>query len=108
VTSAFRVEPLGDQHSRAGFASGVAELDRYFDVQAGQDAKRRVAAPFVLVDTYGVVASYHTLSAYSVRLADLSPETAKKLPKYPFLPATLLGRLAISGDTKAKNWDSFC
>ena len=41
------------------------------------------------------VIGYYTLSATSILLADLPDETAKKLPKYPHVPATLLGRLAI-------------
>lgn len=39
---------------------------------------------------------YYTLSAYGIRLAEIPPELAKKLPKYPLLPPTLLGRLAAS------------
>lgn len=40
--------------------------------------------------------SYYTLSAYSVRLGELPEAIAKNLPRYPYLPATLLGRLAVS------------
>jgi predicted GNAT family N-acyltransferase len=74
----------------------VEELDRYFRQQAGQDAKRRVAAPFVLVMSNGSILGYYTLSAYGIRLDQLPEATARKLPRYPLLPATLLGRLAIS------------
>ena len=41
------------------------------------------------------VIGYYTLSATSILLADLPNETARKLPKYPHMPATLFGRLAI-------------
>ena len=41
------------------------------------------------------VVGFYTLSATSFLLADLPDETAKKLPNYPQVPATLLGRLAI-------------
>lgn len=90
------VEPLQERHDRTGFVSGVAELDHYFRTQAGQDAKRRVAAPFVLLNREGAIVGYYTLSAYAIRLEELPDDVAKKLPKYPLLPATLLGRLAIS------------
>jgi predicted GNAT family N-acyltransferase len=43
----------------------------------------------------GSVAGYYTLSATSVALVDLPPAIAKRLPRYPALPATLLGRLAV-------------
>jgi GNAT superfamily N-acetyltransferase len=91
----YSVEPLGD-HDRVSFSCGVPELDQYLRVQAGQDAKRKVAAPFVLVDAEGRVAGYYTLSAYAVRLAELPRDMARRFPKYPLIPATLLGRLAVS------------
>jgi predicted GNAT family N-acyltransferase len=94
--SGYRVEPLGAGHDRASFHSGVPELDRYLHEKAGQDARRRVAAPFVLIDPSGTVMGYYTLSAYSVRLGELPEAIAKNLPRYPLLPATLLGRLAVS------------
>jgi predicted GNAT family N-acyltransferase len=91
----YSVEPLGD-HDRSSFFCGVPELDRYFDHQAGQDARRKVAAPFVMVDPSGKIMGYYTLSSYGIRPTELPPQIAKKLPKYPLIPTTLLGRLAIS------------
>lgn len=103
MTDKYRVEPLNDSHDRIAFHSGSPELDHYFHHQAGQDARRKVAAPFVLVDTSGssdAIVGYYTLSAYSVKLGELPQAVAKKLPRYPprypRLPATLLGRLAIA------------
>jgi hypothetical protein len=61
--SDYQIEPLGASHDRRTFFSGVTELDEYFHHQAGQDAKRRVAAPFVLVDARGSILGYYTLSA---------------------------------------------
>ncbi|GLS39184.1 hypothetical protein GCM10010869_47810 [Mesorhizobium tianshanense] len=89
------VEVLGPQHDRAGFESGVELLDRYFRVQAGQDARKNMAAPFVLVLPDGAVAGYYTLSATALNIGDLPDHVARKLPRYPLVPATLLGRLAV-------------
>lgn len=105
--SKYRVEPLNASHGRADFHSGVPELDRYLHHQAGQDARRKVAAPFVLTDGNGTVVGYYTLSAYSVRLAELTEAMAKKLPRYPRLPATLLGRLAISTSCRGQSLGRF-
>ncbi len=91
----YSFEPLGD-HDRAAFFCGVPELDRYLHVQARQDAKRKVAAPFVMIDQQRHIIGYYTLSAYAVRATEFPAEMAKKLPKYPLIPATLLGRLAIN------------
>lgn len=89
------MEPLGPAHNRAAFHSGAPDLDYYLHHQAGQDARRKVAAPFVMVGADNAIAGYYTLSAFSVQLGELPETIAKKLPRYPLLPATLLGRLAI-------------
>ncbi len=77
-------------------------LDRYVRTQATQDARRRVAAPFVLPLADGTIAGYNTLSATTVRLADLPERLARHLPRYPVVPATLLGRLAV--DRRWRDW----
>lgn len=101
------VQPLREHHDRTKFVSGVMELDRYFQLQAGQDAKRNVAAPFVLLDQDETVIGYYTLSAYGIRLAELPADMVKKLPKYPVLPATLLGRLAVSREHHGRKLGQF-
>jgi GNAT superfamily N-acetyltransferase len=51
---------------------------------------------FVVVETAtSQVAAYYTLSAASIPLVDLPPEEAKRLPRYPTLPAVRNGRLAV-------------
>ncbi len=42
-----------------------------------------------------MIASYYTLASTSVEAGVLPPVLRKKLPRYPMLPATLLGRLAV-------------
>ena len=95
MTPDWRIEPLGAQ-DRSNFSCGVEPLDRYLRQQAGQDAKRFVATTWLLVGSDGV-AGYCTLSASSVGLNDLPQEQIKplKLPRYPKVPVSLLGRLAV-------------
>ena len=38
---------------------------------------------------------YYTLAATSIALGDLPAGTARRLPRYPAVPATLMGRLAV-------------
>ena len=91
----YLIEPLGKKHNRAAFCCGVDQLDKYFQKQAGQDARKRIAAPFVLVEkSSGFVAGYYTLSSTSIQIGELPIEITKKLPKYPQLPATLLARIS--------------
>jgi GNAT superfamily N-acetyltransferase len=91
------VEGLCDRHDRAAFSCGNPSLDRYLKEQAGQDVRRRCASPFVLVPASGspTILGYYTLSSYGVDVGELPVEVAKKLPRYPLIPATLLGRLAV-------------
>lgn len=92
----FVIEPLGPKHDRAAFSCGVEALDAYLHKQAGQDLKKRAAVPFVVTPDGKTIAGYYTLSQYAVQLDAIPAEVAKKLPKYPVVPATLLGRLAVS------------
>ena len=50
------------------------------------------------------VIGHYTLSATSILFTDLPDETARKLPKYPNLPATLLGRLAIDSRYQGRGY----
>lgn len=99
----YRVEALGKQHDRAQFSCGTELLNQYLKTQAGQDANRRVAAPFVLCEgANNTVLGYYTLSAISVDIGAWPEKVAKKLPRYPVVPATLLGRLAIDRRQQGK------
>jgi GNAT superfamily N-acetyltransferase len=100
----YAIESL-EQHDRATFCCGVEALDIYFQRQAGQDARKYVAASFVLIDkSIDRIAGYYTLSALSIAAGELPPEIKQKLklPKYPILPATLLGRLAVDRNDRGR------
>lgn len=93
----FVTEPLHRDHDRSKFASGKPDLDRYLREVASQDVRRKASAVFVLVDTTtGTVAGYYTLSATSLAAHELPDAIIRRLPRYPLLPAILLGRLAIA------------
>lgn len=105
----FRIESLSGTHDRSQFDSGSASLDRYLREQASQDIKRRVATCFVAIPAAQEqvsVAGYYTLTATSVALSAVSPEISKKLPRYPVVPAALLGRLAVSKEWQGKGLGS--
>jgi predicted GNAT family N-acyltransferase len=48
-----------------------------------------------MIDGSGSILGYYTLSAFGVQSGELPDYIARKLPRYPLLPATLLGRLAV-------------
>jgi len=95
--TAFAILPLDRAfHDRAAFACGTESLDRYLREQAGQDVKRRVAAVFVATRPREPhVLGYYTLAQASVLLGALPAGQQKRLPRYPAVPVTLIGRLAV-------------
>jgi GNAT superfamily N-acetyltransferase len=95
VTQPYRIELLST-HDRSAFASGSEVLDRYLQQQAKQDMRRRVASCFVAVDMAGDIAGFYTIAASSLVLDLLPAEQAKRLPRYPTVPAVMLGRLAVA------------
>ncbi len=51
------------------------------------------------------VAGYYTIASASLVLATLPPETARKLPRYPTIPAVRLGRLAVDKAYRGQGLD---
>ena len=99
----FVIEPLQATHDRAGFTCGVDALDRYFVTQATQDIRRRVSACFVAGERgTSTVAGYYTIATSSMPLPDLAPAVAKKMPRYPLVPAVRIGRLAVAVSHRGK------
>jgi GNAT superfamily N-acetyltransferase len=93
----YRIEPLAKQHDRTVFTCGSEPLDRYFKTQVTQDVRRLVAKCLVAVAvSTGAIAGFYTLSATSLAFADLPDNLAKGLPRYPVVPAVLMGRLAVA------------
>ena len=105
----YRIAPLGKGHDRSSFDCGSEPLDRYLQHQARQDAEKRVAAAFVLTEPPSSnVLGYSTLSASAITADALPAELAKKLPRYPQLSVTLLGRLAVDQSQRGKGWENSC
>jgi GNAT superfamily N-acetyltransferase len=103
--AALRFERLSEAHSaaRAGFTCGVEELDRYIRSQASQDVRRGLAVTWVLFDyAAGRIAGYYTLSAATVELSQIPEEIAKRVCRYPTVPAILIGRLATDTAYRGK------
>jgi len=101
-TTRLRFELLGPAHHRAAFSCGVEALDDYLRKQAAQDVKKRVAVAFVLTPDGKTIAGYYTLSQYAVELDAIPEALAAELPKYPFVPASLIGRLAVGNQFRGQ------
>lgn len=104
-TSPVRIETLQKHHDRSPFDCGDEGLNRYLKELAKQEQQRRTAAVFVLVEgTDSRILGYYTLSQSSLLLADLPDSRRKKLPRYPQVPTTLLGRLAVDQSCRGKRY----
>ncbi len=93
MSEQYRIIPLGT-HERANFTCGIESLDRYLKTQATQDMRRNVSNCFVAVDSNDSIVAYYTFAAANIISSEI-PDEMKKLPRYPQLPAALIGRLAV-------------
>ena len=96
MTAPFHLEALASSHDRLAFVSGESQLDHYFQTQVTQDIRRRIANCFVAVEVVTrQVAAYYTIASASISTPDLPPDDARRLPRYPTMPAVRIGRLAV-------------
>jgi len=108
LITARQVLALQKEHERQNFTCGSHALDRYLKSQARQDSDKRVAAVFALVQPpASQVLGYYTLSSSTIHADEVPPEIARKLPRHPKLPVTLLGRLAIDQGLKGQGMGQF-
>jgi len=99
VTSRFVIEPLDKRHDRSSFSCGNDRIDAYFHQTVSQDVRRRYATCYVATElSTGRLAGSYTLSSNSVPLTEVPAELARKLPRYPSVPAVLIGWLARHRD----------
>ena len=96
-----RIEALSRKHERTGFRCGESALDKWFEVQAGQDERRNIARVFVALDSDGIV-GFYSLSMFTLALDDVPTRLSRKLPNYQAIPAALIGRLARH--ERARGW----
>ena len=93
----FRCERLdAARHRRSEFRCESPDLTAFLQQRARKEMDALASACFVLVpvDDPGRIAGYYTLSQTSVTTMKLPGDLAKRLPRYPDLGATLIGRLA--------------
>lgn len=95
----FAIEPLAKAHKRSDFTCGNDRIDGYFRETVSQDVKRKYASCFVARElTTNRVAGFYTLSSSNVPLNEVPEPLAKKLPRYPTVPAVLIGWLGRHSD----------
>lgn len=101
-------------HDGGGFDCGVDGLNSFLQTQARKEMDRRSAITYVLVSKASPreILGYYSLSAATVLLDAVPAEMAAKLGRQQSVPATLMGRLAVSVKQQRKGlgaqllWDA--
>jgi hypothetical protein len=100
VSVRFAIEPLAKAHKRADFTCGNDRIDSYFRETVSQDVKRKYATCFVAREiATDRVAGFYTLSSSNVPLTEVPEPLATRLPRYPTVPAVLIGWLGRHSDS---------
>lgn len=99
MSARFVIEPLEKKHRRSDFTCGNDRIDSYFREVVSQDVRRKYATCLVARETAtDRVAGFYTLSSSNVPLNEVPEPLAKKLPRYPSVPAVLIGWLGRHSD----------
>lgn len=99
MTVRFAIEKLAKAHKRVDFTCGNDRIDIYFRDTVSQDVKRNYATCFVAREiATDRVAGFYTLSSSNVPLNEVPDPLTRKLPRYPTVPAVLIGWLGRHSD----------
>ncbi|MDL2275419.1 GNAT family N-acetyltransferase [Desulfosarcina sp. OttesenSCG-928-G10] len=91
--------------NRSDFFCGEPELDAYLKERAGQDMKRGFSTVVTACDDSqpDMIVGFYTLCAAAILLTALPPTETRKMPRYPWVPAIRLGRLAVSASMQKQH-----
>lgn len=96
------LEAISRSHERSQFDCGSRDLDEFLQQHARQNEERGISRTFVAVlPGKRRVLGYFTIRAGELRIRDITPEHAKRLPKYP-VPSLHLARLAVDRSAQGK------
>ena len=63
-----------------------------------------VAGCFVALNDERAITGFYTLAATSVAVNALPSDLTQRLPRYPLVPAALIGRLAVAVEYRGAGW----
>ena len=97
------ISPFRKSFNRKSFDCGNPDLNQYLYTQLSQEIRRNICAGFILHEEgSNEIIGYYTLSSNSVYVGNIPEQLSKGLPRYPYILATLIGRLAISKNYQGK------
>jgi hypothetical protein len=90
------IELWRPDHDCSEFTSSFGTIRKFIQEQAARVMSNGVTNVFVLTEKGdNRVRGYFTLSSLAIEFAELPEKLQKKLPKYPAIGATLLGRSGV-------------
>lgn len=96
MSTDYEIQPWTRDHDCASFVSSLKSIEKYIREQAARTVSSKLSAVFVLTERGdNLVHGYYTLSSTSIKFDNLPEPLQKKLPRYPQVGATLLGRLGV-------------
>jgi hypothetical protein len=96
LSGQFEIRLWTPEHDATTFTSSLGSIQKFIRDQAARAMSSKVSTVFVLTENGGTkVRGYYTLSAMSIKFEELPEKVQKKLPRYPLMGATLLGRLGV-------------
>jgi hypothetical protein len=99
----YNIEPWKKDHDSVVFSSGFGQIDRYIKEQAHRDMSSKASLVFVLTESgNNIIRAYYSLSSLGIVFTDLPEKIQKRLPRYPQIGATLLGRLGVDRNYSAQ------
>jgi hypothetical protein len=102
LTKQFEIQLWTPEHDATAFTSSLRSIQKFIQDQAARAMSSKVSTVFVLTEKGDKkVRGYHTLSAISIKFDELPEKMQKKLPRYPQIGATLLGRLGVDESFRA-------
>ena len=90
----YKIEPLSKGHDRKSFDCGNDALNDFFLKRASKDHKSGLSPCFVITNGNKVL-GFITLSMASVEREYFTEDQIRRMSKYPNLPVTLIGKMAI-------------
>ncbi len=92
----FEIRLWTPEHDCSEFTSSLKSIQKYLQEQAASAMSSKVSTTFVLTEKgENKVRGYYTLSSMSIKFDELPKDVQKRLPRYPQVGATLLGRLGV-------------
>lgn len=98
-------EPLASHHDRGAFDCGDERLNKFLKERALEEQNAQFSVCWVLPDpsSRNRIQGFYTLSSYAVWVGDLPAAVRRNLPRYPDVPAALLGRLAVDATYRGQD-----